>query len=132
MQAIKLGNFLVGTHQGNIYLSREGTDNSLLFNSGEADRVKELLGLALSMESLSKLPEHIDIDAIQIRFHPDNTLTLCTTGEREGEVNFTWIEGDELITRVEDGYKMAMNEREVGSANTKPITSTIESGEPFI
>lgn len=129
MQKIKLGNFMVGSHLGNIMISNEdGTP--LTFSCGEADMIKHLLGIALSMESLSVLPEHIDEGRFQIMFHEDNSLTLHA-GE-DGGVKFTWIEGDEVITRVDDGYKMAMNERQVGSEGSTPVSRFEDSGEPFI
>jgi hypothetical protein len=77
------------------------------------------------------LPEHIDLHQFQIRFHEDDTLTLLAP-ERDGEVPFTWREGDELITRVDDGYKMVMNERQVGSVGQKPVSALLDNGEPFI
>ena len=82
------------------------------------------------MEETPLLPEHIDEGRFQIQFYEDNTLMLCDP-DIDGGIQFTWIEGDELITRIEDGYKMAMNDRQVGTQNTRPV-STVESGEPFI
>lgn len=131
MQPIKLGNFMVGTYQGRVSIEKVGEGNPLDFAAGEYTQIKELLGIALSMESISHLPEHIDLQLFTIKFHEDNFLTLCAQ-DREGEVNFTWLEGDELITRVDDGYKMAMNEREVGAAGMKPVSNYSDSGEPYL
>jgi hypothetical protein len=128
---IKLGNFFVGANQGSALLTTSPEETPLTFASGEAAVIKELIGTALSMESLSVLPEKIDIHLFRIKFHEDDTLTLCTSDERAGEVRFSWLQGDELITRVEDGYNMIMNDRQVAGPSG-PIRHVPESGEPFV
>ena len=129
MQPIKVGNFMVGSSHGDITLGNE-EEHPITFNSGEVGPLKELVSIALSMESLSVLPGHIDVSRFQIVFHEDNTL-LLHDGEDVG-VRFTWIQGDELIQRIEDGYKMAMNEKQVGSQGLKPVSNYSDTGEPFL
>ena len=103
MSEISLDGFTVKCNRGIISLSKDGTGSELSFSSGEADLIKELIGLALSMEQLPSLPEHIYLQLFQMRFHADDTLTLCTTDDREGELPFSWSEGDTVFQRVDDG-----------------------------
>jgi len=130
MQPIKLGNFMVGCRIGIVSIANE-EGNPFTFSCGENEQIKHLLGIALAMEELPVLPESIDEGRFQIQFHEDNTMTLCDPDVEAG-VRFSWLEGDELITRIDDGYKMAMNERQVGSAGSSPVSRFSENGEPFI
>jgi len=121
---------MLGSDQGDVSLGNEGEGQPMIFGSGEAAQIKELVGIALSMESLSVLPGNIDLGRFQIRFHEDNTLSLHC-GEDNG-VRFSWIEGDEIINLVEDGYKLVMNEKQVGSQGMKPVANYSDGGEPFL
>jgi hypothetical protein len=121
---------MVGTYQGAASVGNLDAE-PLRFGSGEASIIKELLGIALSMESLKVYPEQIDQHFFTLKFHENGTLTLCAS-DREGEVTFSWKEGDEMILRIEDAYKMIMNERQVGSAGMKPVSSYSDAGEPFL
>lgn len=120
----------MGSNRGVISLCKEEDDLPLKFSSGEATQIKELIGIALAMENLPILPRHIDRHLFQVQFNEDNTLTVLAPG-REGQLTFTWLEGDEVIVRVEDGLKMALNDRLVGMEG-KPPKYVGESGEPFV
>jgi hypothetical protein len=131
MQPIKLGKFLVGTAFGQVVVEKDGQGQPMQFSPGEIEQAKELIGTALSMESFEILPEHIDFNHFQVLFHEDNTLTLSSLS-REGEIPFSWREGDELIVRLQEGLDMVMNERQVNAGNVKPITAAVDNGEPFL
>jgi len=132
MSTITVNNFSIGCNRGTIMLTREGEGETLLFSPGEADTIKELISTALSMEALPSLPGHIDINRFQIQFFPDNTLALTTNDESPGKIPFTWLEGDEVILRIEDGFKIAINEMQLGVDG--PIPKYVDPagfGEPF-
>jgi hypothetical protein len=114
MSEITLDGFTVKCNRCVISLSKDDAGSELAFSTGECDMIKELVGIALAMERLPTLPEHIDLEMWQIRFHPDDTLSLRGRDGRTGEIPFKWSEGDTVIRRVIDGYNMAMNDRELG------------------
>lgn len=121
---------MLGSNCGDIILGNDGEEQHLIFGSGEVTQIKELVGIALSMESLSVLPGHIDLGRFQVTFHEDNTLSLHA-GER-GMVRFSWVQGDEVINLLESGYQLSMNEKQVGSQGMKPVSNYSDSGEPFL
>lgn len=76
----------------------------------EVDKATSLLGIALGMETLDALPDHITGSPFVIRFFEDDRLAL-ERADAKGSIPFTWAEADELILALHDGKKLAINER---------------------
>jgi hypothetical protein len=89
--------------------------NSIKLSPAEVDMATSLLGIALRMQGMNPLPDHIKGSPFVIRFQEDDTLLLERKSE-PGSMPFTWGEGDELIVALHDAQKMAINERVVGGA----------------
>ena len=81
-----------------------------MFAPAEAAKATAILGIALSMEDMEVLPDHITGSPFVVRFLGEGFCRL----EREdgdGSVKFLWEEGDELITTIRDALGMAINVR---------------------
>ena len=99
--------------RGVITLTRNGA--VLRFTSGECDPIRQIVNIALSMESLPALPPAIHNGRFSLQFKEDDTLGLSSSDGREGELVFTWSEGDELILTVDAAQQIALNELKLGT-----------------
>lgn len=103
---------------------------SIKFTPAEVNKATQLLGIALGMETMDALPDHITNNPFVIRFFEDDKLAL-ERSDVKGSIPFNWDETDELIVTINDGLKIAINERTLvkGARGTgyAPL-----SEEPFI
>lgn len=105
--------FMPDADQHNCRVYRDDDEDSITFAPAEAARASSLLGIALGMEDMDVLPDHITGSPFVIRFLEEGFCRL----EREdgnGSVKFLWEEGDELITTIRDAVGMAVNIRTLG------------------
>ena len=82
----------------------------LRLTPAEIDKATSLIGIALGMETMEALPDHITNTPFVVRFFEDDRLALERT-DVKGSIPFTWAEADELILALHDGKKLAINER---------------------
>lgn len=105
-------------------------DNGLRLTPAEVGRAAQLVGLALGMETMEVLPDHISNKPFVIRFFEDNKLAL-ERADLKGSIPFAWDEADDLILALKDGLKIAINERVlVKGARGTGFNPQVE--EPFI
>lgn len=111
---VKLGKFQVGHQNGVITLARTGEGVRLPYSYAEGDKIKQLLGIAGSLEQMPVLMPHVESGTFRIVFNEDDTLNLKRLDGRGGDVPFTWREIDKLIDVIEEGIKMFKNDQDVG------------------
>jgi len=88
---------------------KDGT-YSLEMSPAEIDKATQILGIALSMQSMDLLPSHIKGSPFIVQFMEDDTLRLERRSE-SGYIPFSWGEGDDLIVALNDAKAMAINDR---------------------
>lgn len=96
-------------------ITRDDEEEQIELSPAEVDKATELIGIALGMEDLDALPDHITGSPFVVRFFEEDFLRF----EREdgvGSVRFAWEEGDELITTLHMARDMAVNERTLVNA----------------
>lgn len=91
-----------------VYRDEEGDQIELA--PAEIDKATHLIGIALGMEELETLPDHIAGSPFIIRFFEEGFLRI-EREDGEGSLRFAWEEGDELITSLHDALAIAVNER---------------------
>jgi hypothetical protein len=99
----------------------------------EAQKAKHLIGLALSMIEMEKVPEFIKSTPFVVRIFPHKVFALERTDEA-GSVPFRNAEGDDLITTIQMAVDMTINEQTHGRAvksATSVVNTSIASNEPL-
>jgi hypothetical protein len=91
-----------------ITISRE--EFSMRLTPAEVDKATRLLGITLGMENMDTLPDHITNTPFVVRFFENDKLALERL-DADGSIPFAWNEADDLITTLNDGLKIAINER---------------------
>jgi len=101
------------THvRGVITLTRNG--GLMRFTTGECEPIRQIVNIALSMESLKALPPEINNGRFTVQFKENDTLGLSANDGREGALGFTWSEGDELILTLDAAQGIALNALKLG------------------
>ena len=112
--------FLPDANQHNCRVYRDDDGDAIVFAPAEAEKATSVLGIALGMEDMDVLPDHIGHSPWVVRFLEEGFCRL-EREDGEGSVKFLWEEGDELITTIHDALGMAINVRTLsgpaGSAN---------------
>lgn len=92
-------------------------DSSFLrFTPGEVDSIRNIINIALNMQSLPALPPSINNEKFLVKFTEDDTLSVEGIDGREGSLAFGWVEGDDLIQVIDKAYAIAINEIKLGVA----------------
>jgi hypothetical protein len=92
------------------YITITRGEFSLRLTPAEVDKATQLVGIALGMETMDTLPDHITNTPFVVRFFEDDKLALERLGE-PGSIPFDWQEADQFIVALNDGLKIAINER---------------------
>lgn len=108
-----INGYLVSHQRGAITVTRE--KGALRFTAAEAEPIRQLVNIALSMESLPALPPQINNGRFTVVFNENDTLSLSATDGREGALTFAWNEGDELILTVDAAQSIALNALKMGT-----------------
>jgi hypothetical protein len=107
---------MVFTPDGNQHWCRVYRDDekeALQFAPAEAEKATHLLGIALGMESLEVLPDHIAGTPFVIRFLEEGFCRI-EREDGEGSLRFLWEEGDELIVAIKSALGICINVRTLG------------------
>ena len=107
-----INGYEVRHQRGVITVTKNG--NTLKFMPAEADQIREIVNIALSMESLPALPPQINNGRFEVQFNENDTLGISGVDGIEGSVTFTWNEGDEFILTIDEAQKIALNEIKLG------------------
>lgn len=99
--------------RGVITITKNG--NVLKFTPAEVDQVRHLINIALGMESLPALPPRISDGRFEVTFNENDTLSVSANDGREGALSFSWSEGDDFISLVDEAQKIALNDLRMGT-----------------
>jgi hypothetical protein len=125
-----MSNFIAHADEFNCYLSRTETpEDRLELSPSEVSKAIDTVGLALRMETMPVLPDHITNSPFVIRFSEDDYLRL-ERRDKDGSLKFVWREGDDLILAFQSAEKIAINERTVVRSARGAGTVSI-SDNPF-
>jgi hypothetical protein len=100
--------FLPDADQHSCFVCRG--DEKFKLTPAEIRKATNLIGIALGMEDMDWLPDHISGSPFVIRFLKEGFLRL-EREDSEETLRFRWEEGDELITTLHDALGMAVNIR---------------------
>ena len=129
-----MSEFVAETHQGAITIVRNSPKKTykITMSPSEAEKSTRLMGILLSMVDLEAVPNHIADDPFVIRIFPKRTYAL-ERRDNDGSVPFRLHEADELITTIQQGLGMCLNEQTLGRvvpAGT-PTMPNLVSDEPI-
>jgi len=85
-------------------------DFSIRMSPAEVDKATYIVGIALSMETLDSVPSHITNSPFVVRFFENDMLAL-ERNDSKGSVPFSFQEGDELITTLQQARSITINDR---------------------
>lgn len=128
MGQVTFGEFYTEAYQNRITVGRVGK-TGFTFTIADFQIIKDLVHLALGLENLPLRPPHIDTGKVQIKFCTDTTLSLRYSDSPENEVEFSWVEGDDLLVALEEGYKIFINNRRFSGGG--PIVPFVPNEEPY-
>ena len=118
----------------NIKISKE--DQGLEFSPAEADRIKKLLSIALSLGDGAAGRPFIQDSPFRIIFNDQGKqLTLIKKGMQQGEgLSFTIVQTDKLIQTISTALQMFIDGQILRGGPANPITSRVgfEVPEPLI
>lgn len=98
--------------RGVLTLTKEG--KVLRFTAGEVEPLRQLINIALGMQSLPALPPQISSGRWTVTFNENDTLSVEASDGREGALPFNWNEGDELILTLDAAVAIALNALKLG------------------
>jgi len=123
--------FKPSANQSNCTVTRyDEIAETLSLSPAEILKASNIIGLALRMESLPALPDHISSSPFVIRFLPTNNLRL-ERKDKKGSIRFEWNEGDELINALKAAESISINERTVVKAARGTGAVSHNSEAPF-
>ncbi len=127
-----MANFVASTHQGRVILEREDGKFRLELNPAEVEAATHVVGLALRMVELPFVPESIKNTPFTVRFFPKQAFALERL-DIPGSMPFRAREGDELITALQRGLGICLNEQTHGRAvpSMTPPDPQMVSDEPL-
>lgn len=104
---------------------------SIRLTPAEAEKATRLIGIVLGMETMKTIPDHVKNSPFIVRFFEDNNLALERL-DLKGSIPFNWDEADDLITTINDGLNIAINERTLikGARGVGVVDSA--GSEPFV
>jgi len=106
-----------------VAVTRTGTTQELKLRPAEVEKATTIIGIALQMETMEAIPDHIKNSPFVIRFFEDDLLAL-ERADAKGSVSFKWDEGDELILAIQSGLKIAINSKVNKHKRLKPTRRT--------
>lgn len=112
MSQAKVKGYDILHQRGTVTISRG--EHLLRFTPAEAEQIRSIINIALSMESLPALPPSIQNDKFLVRFNTDDTLFIDALDGRISGLKFDWSEGDDLIKVVDEGQALALNDLKLG------------------
>lgn len=118
-----MSNFSFAGNENTITITRTGTSQKLELRPAEAEKATQVIGIALQMETMEVIPDHIKNSPFVIRFFEDNLLAL-ERADSKGSVSFKWDEGDALILAIQSGLKIALNAKVNKHKRLKPTRRT--------
>lgn len=105
-----INNYVVEHQRGVLTLTKEG--KVLRFTAGEVEPLRQLINIALGMQSLPALPPQISSGRWTVTFNENDTLSV--SDGREDALPFNWNEGDELILTLDAAQAIALNALKLG------------------
>ena len=126
------GDFAINSHQGVITITRTESRKQLSFAPSETAAATHIVGLALSMVNLDRIPDHIKNTPFVVRFFPGSVFALERV-DQEGSIPFRLAEGDELIRVLRMAKDICLNEQTHGRAipsNVNSLNNLMTSDEP--
>ena len=114
-----MSNFNFAGNEHTVVVTRAGTTQKLELRPAEVDKATYIIGIALQMETMDAIPDHITNSPFVIRFFEDDSLAL-ERSDAKGSVNFKWEEGDDLILAIQSGLKIAVNAKVNKHSRLKP------------
>lgn len=118
-----MSNFSFAGNEHTVIVTRTGTTQKLELRPAEVEKATQIIGIALSMETMEVIPDHIKNTPFVIRFFEDNLLAL-ERADAKGSVSFKWDEGDDLILAIQSGLKIALNAKINKHKRLKPLRRT--------
>lgn len=94
-----MGNFKASVTSHDIVI------NDFRFAAAEADKLKELVGIAGKMGGLKALPPEITNPPFEIRFYENGSMDLLRSNNNDS-INFSFDTVDELVKTVTESIKM--------------------------
>jgi hypothetical protein len=107
-----INGYQVGHTRGVLTLTKEG--KMLRFTIGEVEPLRQLVNIALGMQTLPALPPQISNGRWSVTFNENDTLALSADDGREGALSFNWNDGDELILTLDAAQAIALNAIKLG------------------
>ena len=120
--------FLPSADNGKIVIKTG--EQQLLLAAAEADKATKLIGIALGMETMDALPDHITNSPFVIRFSANGTLSLERQDE-SGSISFEWADADDLIVAIQKGLNISID-KDILTNTPKETGSISYNSEPFI
>lgn len=117
--------FVATSHQGKIIITRTNGDHNIEMSPSEASKATHILGLALSMVEMDPVPEYITETPFVVRFFPHRVYALERKDEK-GSLPFRLPECDELITTINVGLGICLNEQTQG--RVVPVGTAVTPG----
>lgn len=114
-----MSNFGFSGNEHTVAVTRTGTTQKLEMRPAEVDKATQIIGIALSMETMKAIPDHIKNSPFVIRFF-ENDLLALERSDTKGSVSFKWDEGDDLIVAIASGLKIAVNAKVNKHSRLKP------------
>jgi len=108
MREVICGDLTLAGDANSLSLKQEGAP-TLTLRPAEVEAATQLIGIALSMETMQALPSKIDNSPFVIRFFEDHTLRL-EAKDRDGSIRFTFQGGDSIIKAIRQAKEMSLDE----------------------
>ena len=109
----KINGYVVEHQRGVLTLSKEGF--ALRFTACEVEPIRQLINIALGMQSLPALPPQISNGRFVVTFNENDSLALSASDGREGGLTFAWSDGDNLILTLDAAQDIALNAIKLGT-----------------
>ena len=107
-----INGYNVGHTRGVLTIAKDG--KVLRLTAGEVEPVRQLINIALGMQTLPALPPQISNGRWSVTFNENDTLALAASDGREGALSFGWTEGDDLILTLDAAQAIALNALKLG------------------
>jgi len=107
-----INGYSVEHQRGVLTLTKEG--KVLRLTVGEIEPIRQLVNIALGMQTLPALPPTISSGRWTVTFNENDTLAIGASDSREGVLSFGWTEGDDLILTLDAAQAIALNALKLG------------------
>jgi hypothetical protein len=113
-----------------ITVKNEGKEFNLA--PAEVEAASSLILAAMRMEQLPSIPDKITNKPFVVRFFNEGEYALALERtDKQDTMPFNWGDGDPLISALQDGLAMAVNERTLVGSN-RGTGYVPPSGEPYV